>query len=197
MGVTTGLPLADLIKDRLNHGSISKTDLVLGLGYSSLSKGHRRLSCWMQGRDLKNLIPHSERLSGLLSVSEQDMLDAIAQTQQILRDRADAAYAASFEPHAIFKTERTIPSQITFAAMTNMRQRLRLGFPTGLAVEGYPAYVLRHRPDMVPFFGKVVGFWINYQPDRAVEFDLMGVPQDCLIQAKLPVLKSKFGAMPL
>lgn len=125
------------------------------------------------------------------------MLEAIAQTQQILRDQADAAYAASFEPHAIFKTKRTVPSQITFAAMTNMQQRLRLVFPPGLAVVGYPGYVLRHRPDMVPFFGKVIGFWINYQPDRAVEFDLMGVPQACLLQAQLPVLKSKFGAMTL
>lgn len=50
-------------------------------------------------------------------------------------------------------------------------------------------------PDRVPFFGKVLGFWINYTPDHAVEFDRAGktVGQDDQPVGSLRITLPAFG----
>ena len=41
--------LARLIKDRLEHLNLSRTDFVMRMGYQNVSKGHQRLATWLRG----------------------------------------------------------------------------------------------------------------------------------------------------
>ena len=97
----------------------------------------------------------------------------------------EQAYRASFVPHAVILTERTVPSQITFCALTRGESALQIALGTARSRGSYPRQALamiNQRTDgqrlAIPFFGSVLGFAVNYY---AVRFDL-----DCRALQLLP-----------
>jgi len=49
-----------------------------------------------------------------------------------------------------------------------------------LAKLDWPSWIAKHVPEEVLAFGKVEGFVINYTPDHAIRFDLLGNPVETL-----------------
>ncbi|WP_144055982.1 hypothetical protein [Octadecabacter arcticus] len=44
----------------------------------------------------------------------------------------------------------------------------------------WPSWIAKHVPEKVLAFGEVEGFVINYTPDHAIRFDLLGNPVETL-----------------
>jgi len=173
---TASTPLADLIARRSEALGLSEAELLERLGYRNRSKGLARLRAFREARGLEGIEHLRKPLAEALGVPVAEVDDAIEGTRDIARARADAAYAAGFRPHAILKTEREIPSQITLAAICRADRWRRIDFEDGSNPITYVAQVLAQCPDGLPFFGRVEGFWINYAPERAVEFGRDGNP---------------------
>ncbi len=173
---TASTPLADLIARRSEALGVSEAELLERLGYRNRSKGLGRLRAFREARGLEGIAHLRKPLAEALDVPVAEVDDAIERTRGIARARADAAYAATFRPHAILKTEREIPSQITLAAICRADRWRRIDFEDGSNPITYVAQVLAQCPDGLPFFGRVEGFWINYSPERAVEYGRDGNP---------------------
>jgi hypothetical protein len=122
---------------------------------------------------------------------------------------AEAEWRARFLPHAVIQTERTVPSQITFCALTGGAERW-LGIPFDVskppityirqALEALPekAHIKRDGKRSVPFFGEALGIVINYSPDRAVRCDLEGRPLEILSRAHRPgQIRLSLGGKPV
>ncbi len=97
----------------------------------------------------------------------EDSSDAIQADQ-------DATYRASFRPHAILITERTVPSQITICGMVKGDRLRVVTFDDDIPRDTYVQYVMDRLPDGLPFFGDVTGFAVNHTPDRATIHDRDG-----------------------
>lgn len=86
----------------------------------------------------------------------------------------NASYRASFRPHAILITERTVPSQITICGMVKGDRLRVVTFDDDIPRDTYVQHVLDQLPDGLPFFGDVTGFAVNYTPDHATIHDRDG-----------------------
>ena len=117
--------------------------------------------------------------------------------QRLLREAEEAEWRASFEPHAVIQTERTIPSQITICGLTGGAGGwLQIEFDLSQPPITYVQQVLDALPEMVrlasdgrryvTFFGDALGFIINYSPDQALQCDLDGNPLEILPKAYRP-----------
>ena len=97
----------------------------------------------------------------------------------------EAAWRASFKPHAIILTERERPEPIFLAALIGVERLLRVDFDLEGDRESYAQKALqgmqRHLAKWkgaVPAFGQPIGFVVNYSPDYAIRFDLDGMPRE-------------------
>ena len=185
------LPIRILICTRQKALGLSKTALAQRLGYRNKAKGIRRLDqvCDGQINQTDALI---RALPEALEVEPAVVDAAITETEEQLRQAREQAWLASFVPHAVILTERTTPEPIFVAAVIGVDRILRIDFDLSAeratfvhqAINGIRARVIRWNriadPTMplgsylLPAFGKPTGFVINYEPDRAVRFDLDG-----------------------
>ncbi|MFO0991232.1 MAG: hypothetical protein U1E67_04785 [Hyphomicrobiales bacterium] len=178
-------------------------ELGLGIGAIAVrcgcnpSKGARWLDAIAHGR-----VGHPRaqeivcRLPSALELPKYDVDVALAETvvlneQRRLADDAkqDAEWRASFRPHAHFDTQSRMPTQITIFLITGgpdkyLKIKLDLKQPP-LSYAGHAAKVVQETA-YVPFFGKPVGFFVNYSPDCAIRFDLKGTPIEVLDRAYDP-----------
>ncbi|NEK24195.1 hypothetical protein GV827_17555 [Sulfitobacter sp. JBTF-M27] len=172
-GKTT--PLSRLIEGRIIELGLSEKTFLADLGYRNFSKGRERLLQFRKAKGLRGLKHLENQLAEALKVDVSTVQKAISETWVTAQLWEDEKYAASFEPHAVLKTDRTRPSQITMCALTGGPQRwLVVEFERDSAPVTYVSQVLRDLPEIAPFFGKVLGFWINYTPSSCVEFDRSG-----------------------
>lgn len=178
-----GTPLSRLIEARCERLNLGQEDLLRALGYRDLAKGKRRLAAFRKGEGLKGIDHLIKPLARALRVEDFVIRAAIYETEAILRREERARYAASFRPHAILKTENTIPRPIFSAAVCRADKWRVVEFDAGLSPVLYVDKVLSDLPEGLPFWGRVLGFWINYTPDRCVEFDRAGHPVKVLDQA--------------
>ena len=88
------------------------------------------------------------------------------------REEAEAAWRRNFTPHAVLLTERERPS-LVIGMMLFGDQRF-VFFEKVTDPADFRDYVLSVLPEEVVLFGKPVGYIVNYTPDRAVTFDLLG-----------------------
>jgi hypothetical protein len=180
-----------LIENRRRGLGLSKSDLARRLGYRNIAKGLRRLHQVCDGR-----FEHAEGLlRALPEALELDSLvveAAIAETLEQLRRTRDEAWRATFVPHAVILTERKTPEPIYVAAIIGVHRILRIDFNLATdrstfvhqTLASIRARVRRWNRDanpnmplgsyQLPAFGRVTGFVINYEPERAVRFDLNG-----------------------
>lgn len=198
------LPIYDLVKGRLEQLGISKGELILRCGYKNVAKGLRRLDA-IWGGDLDSSTSRAilETLPTALEIDERVIQTAInesaarleisrrkkAALQDAIVAAQDEERRASFMPDAYLLGTETRPSQITIYGMTGGAQRwlripLNLSRPP-VTFAGQALSVVR-RTTMTPFFGKTTGFVVNYEPDRAVRFDIDGNPVAQLLHTYYP-----------
>jgi hypothetical protein len=122
--------------------------------------------------------------------------DAIRHTVQQLDEAAriaeakrEAKWRATFRPCAYLLGTETRPSQITIYGMTGGSERwlkIPLDISQPAVTFASQAFAVASRTPVVPFFGKTIGFIVNYMPDFAVRFDLNGDPVETFDHAYLP-----------
>jgi hypothetical protein len=168
-------PVSQLIENRCRELSLNTNDFLRALGYKNISKGRRRLQEWVQGTKLKNIKHVEKALCETLIIEPATLQDAMATTYAQIRHARDAEYARTFVPHAVFNTSYSRPTQIIACALTGGPKKwLVMEFEKDTNPVTFVAQVLRQLPEGIPFFGHVLGFWINYTPSNCVEFDLTG-----------------------
>jgi hypothetical protein len=177
----------------------------LGLGMGGIaircgcdpSKGARLLYAIGQG-DVRH--PRAQellrRLPTALDLPRAEVDEALAQTLRLnqkkrLEEEArwDADWRASFRPNAYFDTESQIPTQITIFLITGgPDQYLKIAPDLRQPPMTFASQATKvvKETDHVPFFGKPVGFFINYSPDSAIRFGLGGEPIDAFDRAYNP-----------
>lgn len=209
-GVKLQSPLGRLIQARMQELGISSEQLGARLHYRKPAKGAGRVEA-LCGGHLNNRKSRAAlaRLASALEVTEENVQEALEATQELIaklhrdaqeqervaREAEDAAWRANFSCHAVIDTESKCPSQIVICRMTGGIGRwliVRLDLsqsPVTFVRQTVAALQNLHTSaghKCVPFFGRAVGFFINYTPDCAVRFDLTGKPLEALANAYRP-----------
>ncbi len=196
----TRTPLAVLIETRIQQLGIDRAALGLSLGYRNPAKAAGRVYALCDGHITSTKSKTAlRRLPDAIEVPAQIVDTAVNATLSFLaelkrqedeklrtaRENEDAAWRATFKPHAIIQGERTMPASITMYSITGGSERwLKIGFDLSRPPVTFVEQVLAALPSklhlredgewIVTFFGSAVGFTVNYSPDRAVRFDLKG-----------------------
>ena len=190
-------PIHDLIENQAKQLGLRRSELARRFGFKNLDKGLRRIDGVCHG-DLNS--PGAkmviDALPAALEVDKEVVEEAIRSTAEIIAEaerhaeaKRDAAWRASFIPHAYLVGSTNRPSQITFYGMTGGPERwLKIPLdvwqpPVTYAVQ---AREFVAKTPEVPFFGKTTGFIVNYTPDSAVRFDLDGNPVEHFDRAYIP-----------
>jgi len=187
----SSLPINELIASRSNELGIGPVEVVRRCGYKNIAKGLRRLEDLRRG-DIQSTRALISGLPRALGVPVEVVRKAVDDTARQLLDADEAAWRASFKPHAIILTDRKIPQPIFVAAMIGVDELLRIDFPLLAASQMYPDLAIdgiRNKlarwnhgfnprkglgSYQLPAFGCPTGFVVNYSPDHAVRFDLAG-----------------------
>jgi hypothetical protein len=185
------LPTVVLLNERCADLKLKPADLVRRCGYKNITKGLRRLDEF-RGCDFEASRGLIAALPNALGVPPEQLAEAIERTKQQLREASEKAWRAAFRPHAIIMTERNRPTSITLCVIVGSNRVRHIDFPEDLALGSYPHYAhditkkrIEPRGGEILFFGKAIGFVVNYSPDSAVSFDLDGKPLatlDCAYQ---------------
>jgi hypothetical protein len=176
------LPIESLIRTRSNELGLRATALVRRAGYKNIAKGLRRLQELHSGFFVgaRGLI---QGLPAALDLPEIVIRKAIEDSRHQIVQAKEEAWRATFKPHAVILTEKSVPEPIFIAAIIGIDQlkcvtldadRSPLGF-IDQALEALGNKLERWKGH-IPCFGKPTGIIINYTPDRAVRFDLDGQP---------------------
>jgi len=204
--------LAVLIESRMQQLCIDRAALGLRLGYRNPAKAAGRVYALCDGHITSTKSKNAlRRLPEAIEVPAEVVHTAVDATLSFLaelkrqedeklriaRENEDAAWRATFKPHAVIQGERTTPASITMYAITGGAERwLKIGFDLSRPPITFVEQVLAALPSrlhlredgewILTFFGSALGFTINYSPDRAVRFDLKGNPVESLSKAIRP-----------
>jgi len=137
----------------------------------------------VNGNRMKKMIHMRHQMVDVLDVTIGQVDEAIQASKDAYYGRIDAAWRATFQPHAVLITANRIPSPIFVAALTGSAQKLYIDPPANISKLAWPGWLVKHVPEGLPAFGKVKGFVINYTPDHAIRFDLLGNPIEALDSA--------------
>jgi hypothetical protein len=210
--MTTHTPLAVLIEARMQQLALDRAALGLRLGYQNPAKAAGRVDALCNGhitseksRTALHRLPTAiEVPAEVVEIAVEATTSFLAELKwqedeklRIARENEDAAWRATFIPHAIILGERKIPTSITMYAISggsdrNLTIELDLSEPSSTFVQQALAALpskLHLGKDgrlTVPFFGYALGFIINYSPDQAVRYDLKGNAVENLSKAFRP-----------
>jgi hypothetical protein len=217
-------PLADLIQARMQELGLNDEALGKRLGYSNPAKAAGRVHALCNGLPLSAKSRFALwRLPEALELPAEVVTQAVADTEELFAEREreaeeqrrltreaeDAAWRASFQPHAVIQTEYTVPTQITICGLMGGAGP-RLIIPLDLSQS--PITFVQQAVDAVPentmprsdggrsvmFFGRALGLIVNYSPDSALRCDLDGKPLEALDKAYRPgEVRLSFGDPPL
>lgn len=174
------LPIAALITERMKELGLTRTEVVRRATHiRNVSKGLRRLDDLLAG-NFSRTAGLLEALPTALEVRADVVAKAVEDTKRHFLEAEEAAYRASFVPHAIIVTERSIPWPVHIAAVLGIERLLRVDFdplsdPATFVEQGLRGLREKtERDGTVPTFGNAVGLVVNYSPDCAEQFDLNG-----------------------
>ena len=185
-------PIGRLIEDRQHALGLSRADLIRRTGQKNISKGMRRLDTLLAGdlSDAEFLLRHlPEALELPRSVFDAEVTATrlqLAQEAEAVEAERDKAWRAAFKPHAIIVPERSVPSPIFAAALIGVERLLRIDFDHTRDPETYLKQSLNRLPPSVLTFGRPIGILVNYSPDHAVRYDLIGTVMERLPNAVRP-----------
>lgn len=165
--------LKRLIDDALNANNLSREELVSRLGYTNRSKGFRRLGDFLKNlEDPAHLAP---KLDDILFNGERVIQEKLEALRTELR-------VHNFKPFLLARTERKIPSQITFFAMLRYNGMPVNQVPLPENITAYPqdrqltfirnriADHLNQWNGIVPYMGRITGY--VYSPSYGVNIEL-------------------------
>ena len=176
------------VNNKMVEIGLSRGGLGQRLGKNT-NKALRRLEQLMKRADTSNIHLIGE-VAKALEVPVEELMEVINVQRQADEDQAEAAYRAAFKPHAIWKTALDRPSSITIAALVNAPVRLYFPFSKDISSENYVRVCMDNAPRVIPCFGGVIGFTINYEPTKAVVYNLDGTIFEILDQAqRLPIAR--------
>jgi hypothetical protein len=188
----SNLAIATLIQSRMTQLGLCRGEFAKRLGYKNIAKGIRRIDA-LCGGDIEGTKQFLELLPHALETSAETVKFALDQTVRELelaaKEKAEARdkiWREKFRPHAIILTEHTVPSPIFVAAMIGVEKLLRIDIDATQGPVSFVRQVLDRLPEVVPAFGKPIGFVINYSPDQAVRFDRNGQANEILKEAVRP-----------
>jgi len=177
-------PLVTLISKRCRDLNVKRTDIVKRMGYSNITKGLRRLEEFDRDR-YDNFSRMKLRLAPALEVSIEELDDAFQKTRRAIIAEDEAEYRKNFQPHLIWETAYKVPTPIFIAAISGAYEKMRRVFKKGSDPRGYIDQAKKMLPDaFVPGFGGIVGFYINYGPDKSIHYNRDGEPIEYLPKAK-------------
>lgn len=134
----------------------------------------------VKGNQMGKMIHMRHQMANVLDVPIEKLDRAIQASKDAYYGKIDADWRAAFQPHAVLVTANKIPRPIFVAVMTGSAQKLYIIPPDSLSKLSWPVWLARNVPEELPAFGKIEGFVINYTPDHAVRFDLVGNPVETL-----------------
>jgi hypothetical protein len=211
--MTIKLAIEELIDRRSRELGLRPIDLIRRTTCRNEAKGLRRLSALRSGdlascKDLIVSLPQAldvpiETVEAVISENKRQLIELDEQR----RAGEEAAWRASFRPHAIILTDRTVPQPIFVAALVGVNRILRIDFddiakPTSFVDQALAG--VRHRIEefggdaksgrsQLPAFGRPVGLVVNYTPDAAIRYDLQGLVQETFLKAhRLPEAQFSF-----
>ena len=185
------LPIETLIVKRAAELGLKPNLLVQRCGYKNVHKGIRRLRDLYAG-SFEGAGVIVGGLPTALELPETVVSQALEESRRIV-DRAieaaraseEIAWRTSFVPHAVIVAERSVPEPIFIAALIGVPRLLLIEFDLQFGETTFPLQAKNGiakklaewgRNDVpakaLPAFGCPIGFFVNYSPDRAVEFDL-------------------------
>lgn len=173
------LAIEGLLRTRMAELNLKPSALVAAAGYRNINKGLRAWEALRCGH-LSACKVLAERLPHVLAVPAEEIERVLQDTHYVLAARIDRALRLEFTPHVVWICEHARPTSITLAAFCNAPARLRFEPENLDRPAEFSSQAVRNDPGMVPFFGRTTGFFVNYSPDVAVEFDLDGEPQGVL-----------------
>jgi hypothetical protein len=189
------LAIQVLIEGRSLELGLSRSELVRRCGYNNITKGIRRLDELYAG-DLQRTTSLLSGLAIALELSLDVVQRALNETHQQLEERAsraaskaEATWRAAFKPHGILLGTDTRPSQLLFFAITGGAERwlkIPLDLSQSPVTYAEQALAVVRKTPFVQFFGRTMGFIVNYTPDHAVRFDCEGRPIETLTRAYRP-----------
>ncbi len=188
---TPGDPVYRLDPDRvfpltvlLADSELAPVDLARKCGFANVHKGIRRLKAIAAG-ELDHYESLRLALAAALDVGVEEMDAAAVDTRYVQWARRDRAYRQGFEPHVIWKTTLTVPSPITIAGLVIASRGLKY-LPSTKHALRISGEAVTNCPDGVACYGRVIGFYVNYSPDHAVEFSREGEALTVLDRAVRP-----------
>lgn len=205
-------PLSELIEKRIRFLGISREALGHRLGYRNPLKASGRIYALCDHHPYSEKSRHAlRRLPAALELSADIVEQAVTASERLFASWAqeledqrrlllavdDAAWRASFHPHAVIQTERTVPTQLILCGITGGARRwLMIPFDLTRSPITYVQQAVdavfdktHARSDggrNVTFFGEATGIIINYEPDVALRCSLLGTPLEVLNKAYRP-----------
>jgi hypothetical protein len=190
-------PLYLLIERRRKELGLRKGELARRCGCINPDKGIGWIDAIGWGRiDHPRARKIMKALPGALEIDQAEFDQALGLTLRQIEEREqkeeaqrEAAWRASFKPHAYLTTESKQPSQIVIMGLTGGPDRwlrIILDLDQSSLTFARQAGAIASKTEGVPFFGKVTGFVVSYSPDKAVRFDLEGNPLEALPHAYSP-----------
>ena len=185
------LAIENLIRTRCRELCLQPKDVIRRCGYVNEAKGIRRLEQLQHG-NFEGSVGLLRVLARALDLPDNSVVQAVELSKRQIRDAKEAAWRASFKPHAIILTEDTRPKPIFVAALIGVDTLLRIDFDLlskqatwrTQAIDGLRARLKRWNSSWnnrrqvedysLPAFGRPIGFVVNYAIDHAVRYDLEG-----------------------
>ena len=190
-------PIHALIESQQKRLGLGRNETGRRCGFKNLAKALQRIDGVCHGDlDLLGAKMVLHNLAVALEVDKDLVEKAIRSTAEIIDKTErhgefawDAAWRASFKPHAYLVGSESRPSQITIYGVTGGPERW-LKIPLDLSQPPVTYAVQAHdfvkKMPVVPFFGKTTGYIVNYTPDSALSFDLDGDPVEHFNRAYRP-----------
>jgi len=155
-------PITTLITSRCQELGLTRAQLVKRTGYKDVSKGIRRLEELLLGelQSNKYLI---QGLPAALDLAANVIARAIEKTRRQIAQEEEAAWRASFKPHAIILTERKRPEPIFLAALIGVDRLLRVDFNPEGDHESFVQRALQGMQRILVKWGGVVPLSVGLQ----------------------------------
>ena len=176
------MTLQVLIEKECARMGVTDLEFTRLIGIKKFHKGKRFIE-QVKGNQMEKMIHMRHQMANVLDVTLEQVDSAIKESKDAYYRKIDADWRAVFQPHAVLITANKIPSPIFVAAITGSAQKLYIGTPANLSQLAWPSWFVKNLPEWLPGFGDVQGFVINYTPDRAIRFDLLGNPVETLNKA--------------
>ncbi len=94
-------------------------------------------------------------------------------------DNASRQQNKVFAHHLWLKVERDHPQQIFILGLTGVDKWLKVELPSLIEISEIRDVIRSHykscHDGAVPCFGKVLGYYYHYEPDKCIEYDIEGV----------------------